>query len=135
MEALRTCRECGLEAHTEEELELFTSNPKSKYKKANICKKCASTKIKEHPAYKERNRKLRAHYRYGVSLEEYEKCMATSKVCEHCDTSENLCYDHDHVTMKFRGVLCRCCNSSLGKLGDTKEDIERLLIYLNKGTL
>lgn len=40
--ALRICRECGLTAHTEQELLLFKNQPRAKYNKDNLCKQCAS---------------------------------------------------------------------------------------------
>lgn len=38
--------------------------------------------------------------------------------------------DHDHVTGKVRGLLCRQCNSALGFAGDNPERLERLARYL-----
>ncbi len=58
--------------------------------------------------------------------------MATSDCCEICGHKEHLVYDHCHDTMEFRGVLCSRCNGALGKLGDTVEDIERVLDYLKR---
>lgn len=37
---LRECKVCGLEAHIEEELELFVKNTGAKYNRKNICKVC-----------------------------------------------------------------------------------------------
>jgi hypothetical protein len=42
MEALRKCRECGLEAHTEKELELFAKSKESKYGRGNLCSACST---------------------------------------------------------------------------------------------
>jgi len=39
-EPLRTCRVCGREANTVEELELFEFNNNSKYNRANRCREC-----------------------------------------------------------------------------------------------
>ena len=39
-EPLRTCRVCGREANTVEELELFEFNNNSKYNRANRCRSC-----------------------------------------------------------------------------------------------
>jgi hypothetical protein len=47
MKPLRKCRECGLEAHTEEELELFVKDKSKLYDRSTICKKCASEKSKK----------------------------------------------------------------------------------------
>ena len=38
--ALRTCNHCGLEALTEEDLELFKKNSTAKFGRSNMCKVC-----------------------------------------------------------------------------------------------
>lgn len=40
MTALRTCRVCGLEAHNEEDLDLFRKRKQSPHERDTICKKC-----------------------------------------------------------------------------------------------
>ena len=70
--------------------------------------------------------------RYGVDAETYKRLMATSSCCQICGKVEELCYDHCHETMKFRGILCRGCNRSLGQLGDNIEGIQKVLDYLKK---
>lgn len=42
---------------------------------------------------------------------------------------KHFCIDHDHKTLKFRGLLCSVCNRQLGWYENNKENIER---YLNK---
>ena len=69
---------------------------------------------------------------YHCSLEQYAERMGTSDSCEVCGSEKNLCYDHCHETMVFRGVLCRCCNQALGKLGDNLEGLKRAVEYLEK---
>jgi len=62
----------------------------------------------------------------------YNKYMNTD-YCERCNckltgnkpqTSTSRCMDHDHITGKFRNVLCLCCNSSLPK--QTKKIINNI---------
>ena len=45
--ALRECRDCGLEAWTEEDLDLFRTSKTSRYGKGNLCKKCAAKRYKK----------------------------------------------------------------------------------------
>tara|TARA_R110002012_G_scaffold211146_1_gene381924 strand:+ start:5163 stop:5627 length:465 start_codon:yes stop_codon:yes gene_type:complete len=53
--------------------------------------------------------------------------------CECCGkTHRKLCFDHCHVTGKFRGWICGTCNSTLGKYGDNLEGIIKLVEYLVK---
>ena len=42
---------------------------------------------------------------------------------------KNLCIDHDHNTLKFRGLLCSVCNRQLGWYEKYKNEINN---YLNK---
>ena len=70
-------------------------------------------------------------------LEEYRK---THTVCEICGKSvsdavkwdskfaaKNLCIDHNHNTLKFRGLLCQLCNRQLGWYEKYKQSIEDYL--------
>lgn len=132
MSSLRKCTVCGKEAHTEEDLELFRQSKQSKHGRENRCKECHSNNNKKYPPTKEQHKRWRVSSKYGISLEEYETIMQTATHCEICGSEDNLCYDHDHNTMKFRGVLCSSCNLGLGKLGDSLEGIESALKYLRK---
>lgn len=42
---------------------------------------------------------------------------------------KRFCIDHDHKTLKFRGLLCAFCNRQLGWYENNKDKIEK---YLNK---
>lgn len=72
-------------------------------------------------------------------IDEYAK---EHPVCEICGKTieetvkwdskyapKHFCIDHDHKTMKFRGLLCSVCNRQLGWYEKNKEAIEK---YLNK---
>lgn len=37
-------------------------------------------------------------------------------VCHRVIQQNNACLDHDHVTGRIRGVLCRVCNRAEGKI-------------------
>jgi hypothetical protein len=136
-EPLRTCRDCNLTANTEEELNLFVICKRHTHNRRNLCYKCEN---KRENIWRSKNgesilRKRRKHYAekvYCTTYEEYKKRMSTSDKCEICSSKDSLCYDHDHKTMKFRGVLCNKCNRSIGQLGDTKESIKKVLNYLER---
>lgn len=66
---------------------------------------------------------------YRMTLEDYDRMLAAQGgVCNICgaepelpptrirDDIKVLVVDHDHVTGKVRGLLCRQCNSRLGIL-------------------
>lgn len=52
------------------------------------------------------------------------------ELCERNCGREAKCLDHDHITGKFRGWLCRPCNMGLGLLGDTLQDLQASIDYL-----
>ena len=78
---LRKCKGCGLEAHTEEDLQLFTTNSKSAHGKRNECKKCSTIKSMKHQKDnygKTQATRRRHNYKryYGVTPEWYENKLA-----------------------------------------------------------
>lgn len=70
--------------------------------------------------------------KYGITLPEWLAMVdAADGKCEICgDDKETLCVDHDHITGKIRGVLCRRCNRAVGQLGDTADHLKNALAYL-----
>jgi Recombination endonuclease VII len=54
--------------------------------------------------------------------------------CEICGRTpaQRLQVDHDHTSGKFRGWLCRQCNTALGSLGDSLEALQRAAAYLRR---
>lgn len=75
---------------------------------------------------KVRTRKRLAKGIIGLPETEGTEC----EICARAD--EVLCADHCHVTGKFRGWLCRKCNTALGMLGDSAIYAARALEYLSK---
>lgn len=72
-------------------------------------------------------------------LLEYHNTQLTCEICgktlDECIkwnskfAPKHFCIDHDHKTLKFRGLLCSVCNRQLGWYENNKEKIE---LYLNK---
>lgn len=88
---------------------------------------------KEFVAKKKRQAKVnRLKNVYGISISEYDTIMSNARQCSICGKTTDLVYDHDHITMKFRGILCRSCNLGLGLLGDTKESLFIAYKYLKE---
>lgn len=81
---------------------------------------------------------------YGITAEQRAALLdAQGGICKLCEKAiafgeasfaKGAHLDHCHETGKIRGVLCGGCNTSLGKLGDTVEALERAVKYL-KGEL
>jgi tRNA(Ile)-lysidine synthase TilS/MesJ len=114
-------------------------HPDRKYCAKGLCSPCYGKK------YEEENRRRRNEYRrnlrkgkpqkqyaYSLSIDESKRHRATNQ-CQICGivlTQRNKCVDHDHATKKFRGTLCKRCNSGLGMLGDCASGVSRALTYL-----
>lgn len=125
----RTCIDCKIHS---EDLTLFAKSVYAKYGRRNICSPCNTKRNKENAKTKDWKTDHQTKKRYGIDAETYKQRMTTSNCCEICGNMEELCYDHDHETMQFRGILCRGCNRSLGQLGDSLEGIKKVLKYLEK---
>lgn len=67
-------------------------------------------------------------------LVQYDEILAAQKgMCAVCQTSEGPFFlDHNHVTGKVRGVLCRRCNTGLGHLRDSITFCLRAASYLTR---
>lgn len=51
--------------------------------------------------------------------------------CPICERhTEKWVLDHDHVQNTFRGWLCNCCNTSLGKFNDDINILNNAINYL-----
>lgn len=129
MTPIRTCKDCGL---CSDNLQLFAKNKESKYGRRNLCLVCTVKRNYNQPKKKEWKTDYQVKKRYGISLSVYLQRMNSATECGCCGSEDELCYDHDHVTMEFRGVLCKTCNRAIGQLGDTIGALERALAYLNK---
>ena len=109
---------------------MFVKDTGSKYGRRNFCKECSNTKNKEDTKSTVYKHKHQLAKRYNITPQQYVDCMNTSKVCQICGSPKELCYDHDHNTMKFRGVLCRSCNKAIEALGDNVTGVRNALAYL-----
>ena len=76
--------------------------------------------------------------KYNLSPEEYIKLYEDQKGCcaicgVHRDTlDKNFAIDHDHITGKVRGLLCRRCNLFLGHVQDSIKLLQKAINYLQK---
>lgn len=104
----------------------------------NKCRECFK---QERKAYMRKRRKTvpdppecplklkrrKVKSRYGLTLEEYNKLLATP--CDICGAPAEVC-DHCHNTSKVRGGLCRKCNSLLGFARDNTKILSNAIKYL-----
>ena len=104
---------------------------------ANRCIDCY-TKIR---AINKRNVTLQ--YRYNVTEAQYELMLKSqNEVCALCGKPgtkkqkgivDRLSVDHDHATMKIRGLLCYRCNTMLGVVENLPEGLQSIINYLEEG--
>lgn len=87
-----------------------------------------------------RERELRKNF--GIGIDDYNATLeAQGGVCAICERPEramrdgepiHLAQDHDHATMKNRGILCGNCNKALGKFEDNPDFLRNAIVYLAK---
>jgi hypothetical protein len=90
--------------------------------------------------YSDRNIKRK----YGLTREHYEeKLKSQNYLCAICGKPEividhrinvlkRLAVDHCHNSNKIRELLCNRCNTTLGKIEDNVELLQKMIDYLNK---
>jgi len=97
-----------------------------------------SRKRTRHDGLAERCRPCTAHIkrleRYGVDAEWYKKqWIKQDGKCLICTASLEAVgdhVDHDHDTLKPRGLLCGHCNRGLGLFRDSVANLRRAIDYL-----
>ena len=62
------------------------------------------------------------------------ECPAACELCGKPPKKRALHLDHDHKTNTFRGWLCTCCNTALGKFGDNVQGILDAALYLRRAS-
>ncbi len=88
-----------------------------------------------------RNKRLVRYY--GITTDEWEVLFdSQGRLCACCGINKPGSHgrwvtDHDHTKKKgdagfIRGILCSPCNTGIGTLGDTLEDVECAVVYLRK---
>mgnify|MGYP001565337019 CR=1 FL=1 len=61
-----------------------------------------------------------------LSAVKYGECA----ICHKLD-SKGLAFDHDHNTLRFRGLLCGPCNRGLGDVRESLDIIDTMRDYLS----
>lgn len=93
---------------------------------------------KHYQENKERKKIYARNYSYGLTNEQYEFLLKTQNyMCAICETHQKdlkmpLHVDHNHVTGKVRGMLCRDCNLALGLLKDSLFFCKNAVHYLER---
>lgn len=117
----------------------FKNNRSKSDGKSAECKVCANAASVE---WQKKGNYTTKHMRMaGLSREDYNeileqqnhKCAICGKPETYCNQYglKKLAVDHDHVTGKFRGLLCQSCNTKLAVL-ENAEFVHAAQEYLKK---
>lgn len=79
--------------------------------------------------------------KYKLSYEEYEKLFINQRgLCAICQVKisieaklnghDTACVDHNHATLKVRGLLCNHCNRAIGLMKENIESMKQMIFYL-----
>ena len=127
------CKSCRVIITT-----ISNNNNREKYLENNR-KKSAKFRLLNEDKYK-LSTKMSIYKKLGVNItkEEYLKLydqqQGKCKICNMIPTGhkKSLCLDHDHITLKVRGLLCDNCNTALGKFKDNSNLLQNAINYLNQ---
>lgn len=64
----------------------------------------------------------------------HEKEGPRCEICRCCTYGGVLYQDHDHLTLKDRGLLCSQCNAGLGMFADNLDWLDAAIEYLESRT-
>ena len=85
----------------------------------------------KNPNYMKDRHRLK---RYGLTWKAYDEMLIRQQHrclgCHEGLTQESVVVDHDHITNRIRGLLCRNCNWALGNVGDNRSRLYQLAAYL-----
>ncbi len=149
--AKKRCSRC----HRELPLKAFNKNNAKKDGLQVACRECRnrriqkrykeSAEIREEKSKKQKARHARhpekvynthLRWKYGITRRQHKQLyMGQDGCCALCGDSvayHKILVDHDHVTGRIRGLLCRKCNSGLGAFNDTVEGLQDAIRYLRR---
>lgn len=89
------------------------------------CKECDYKKHREFSRWRNT----------GVNAKHYQEMWQAQRgLCAVCNqpSKKQLSADHDHTTMKPRGLLCSRCNTVLGFVKDDVLVLQSAIDYLNR---
>lgn len=123
------------------ELEAGTETKRWKHRISNVdettrmgdCTHCGRVKV-----IKRSENRWRCYTDVKSRSKDYKEAYRQSKKeqlldhCEICGTKENLCWDHSHITGKFRGTLCSKCNTAIGMFSDDPQRCMEAALYLRR---
>ena len=114
--------------------------PKSAFKKGqtswNKGKKSPYPSSRKGKKFPEQSGEHHHNWKGGISLaykvRKIEEQRPRPRACEICGDEGIICYDHSHITGKFRGWVCSPCNCIMGFARDNTEKLDKIIKYLIK---
>jgi hypothetical protein len=132
---MKTCTKCKIEQPLTEYYKQKNTRDGLKPSCRTCCKATTKAWVDKAQPTSEYRLDARLKHLYGITLEQFNTMVVEQNgVCAICDkppVDERLVVDHCHITGKVRGLLCRLCNSGIGKLGDDVERLKRAVAYLS----
>lgn len=100
-----------------------------------VCAANRSAKYYSNNVLKHKQNGVRNHLKrtYGLTLEDMKELLELqNNRCVTCLTEfvTTPHVDHCHTTGRIRGLLCGCCNRSLGLLKENPETLRRMMDYI-----
>ncbi len=119
---------------------------------SRCCRICAKSRAvqwnQQNPARrKEITHKYQVTHKADVFSRKFKTPLTSEQLTKLQQRQNNLCaicrrsalffnrglsVDHDHITLKVRGLLCPPCNVGLGMFGDSTIRLKEALEYLNR---
>lgn len=139
---VQTAWNIGLTHDTDDRIKCTPHSMKSRMKQSKTAKKRGiglwnidrkqTKEWKEKRLSKTRGEK---HYNWkdGLTNSQRKEKIADRKktdYCECCGEKGRICFDHNHITGKFRGWVCARCNLTLGQVKDSINILNALIKYL-----
>ena len=137
---MKKCSDCAVEKPLEA-FAIQSSRPSGRQSK---CRECHNRAAKRSYAkHKDKRRDWHLKTTFGITLTEYETMLVSQKGrCVICGREEltahtrggkgaiRLAVDHCHDTGVVRGLLCRNCNTAIGKLRHDPALLRAAINYL-----
>jgi hypothetical protein len=127
------CKEKCKRCYSRDKTRLERKNPEILARRNASARKHYHKHVEYQREYRRQHHRL---HRYGLSYEEFlallekqdHKCAICGVQMEQKERDANV--DHDHVTKKVRGLLCRLCNVGVGHFRDDVELLLKAAAYL-----
>jgi hypothetical protein len=130
------CRDCCSKAYNKNKVaRVKTARSWYLNNKERVCERARQRHKANYPS--EKDSRLDKRFGSGASQHRQNKFNEQGGECAICgkrevDCSKALALDHNHITGKWRGLLCDLCNTAIGKLHDDVNVLQKAIDYLRK---